>query len=252
VARREPPGLPGTQCSNLQEGLGQGLTRRARAQFHDASFSAARAPQGVAGTQCPTCRGSGPGCTRADPARARAQFHDENAAARALQGLAGRFYAGRPILIEFSPVTDFREATCRQYEENTCTRGGYCNFMHLRPISKCAAPRAPAPGGAARPRAHPPRTRALSRSGGFAVLGLESASAAVMCALAAQGRPCAVRAGCGALGRHTGRPRSCGHVGRRVAAGLSCAVARMHCACHGLLPASLVDHLAAVGAEVTE
>ncbi|KAK9836330.1 hypothetical protein WJX81_006159 [Elliptochloris bilobata] len=65
-----------------------------------------------------------------------AKFHDENAAARALQGLAGRFYAGRPILIEFSPVTDFREATCRQYEENTCTRGGYCNFMHLRPISK--------------------------------------------------------------------------------------------------------------------
>ncbi len=33
-------------------------------------------------------------------------------------------------------MTDFREATCRQYEENTCTRGGYCNFMHLRPISK--------------------------------------------------------------------------------------------------------------------
>jgi len=27
--------------------------------------------------------------------------------------------------VEFSPVTDFREATCRQYEENTCTRGGY-------------------------------------------------------------------------------------------------------------------------------
>ena len=53
--------------------------------------------------------------------------------------MQGRFYAGRPIMCEFSPVTDFREATCRQYEENTCTRGGYCNFMHLRPISKCAA-----------------------------------------------------------------------------------------------------------------
>ena len=49
----------------------------------------------------------------------------------------GRYYAGRPIVCEFSPVTDFREATCRQYEENTCTRGGYCNFMHLRPISRC-------------------------------------------------------------------------------------------------------------------
>jgi splicing factor U2AF subunit len=64
------------------------------------------------------------------------KFSDEEAAARALQALQGRFYNGRPINVEFSPVTDFREATCRQYEENTCTRGGYCNFMHLRPISR--------------------------------------------------------------------------------------------------------------------
>lgn len=66
------------------------------------------------------------------------KFSDEEGAAAALQGLQGRFYGGRPIQIEFSPVTDFREATCRQYEENTCTRGGYCNFMHLRPISRYA------------------------------------------------------------------------------------------------------------------
>ena len=51
------------------------------------------------------------------------------------QALQGRYYDGRPIIVEFSPVTDFREATCRQYEENTCNRGGYCNFMHLKPIS---------------------------------------------------------------------------------------------------------------------
>ncbi len=43
---------------------------------------------------------------------------------------------GRPIFVDFSPVTDFREATCRQYEENTCNRGGYCNFMHLKKISR--------------------------------------------------------------------------------------------------------------------
>ena len=65
------------------------------------------------------------------------KFRDEESAAKALQALQGRFYAGRPILAEFSPVTDFREATCRQYEENTCSRGGYCNFMHLKPISRC-------------------------------------------------------------------------------------------------------------------
>ena len=42
------------------------------------------------------------------------------------------------VLAEFSPVADFREATCRQYEENSCSRGGFCNFMHLKPISRCA------------------------------------------------------------------------------------------------------------------
>jgi len=65
-----------------------------------------------------------------------AKFTDEEAASKALQALQGRFYAGRPILAEFSPVTDFREATCRQFEENTCARGGYCNFMHLKSISR--------------------------------------------------------------------------------------------------------------------
>ncbi|KVH99924.1 splicing factor U2af small subunit B-like [Cynara cardunculus var. scolymus] len=65
-----------------------------------------------------------------------AQFREEEHAAAALQNLSGRFYAGRPIIVDFSPVTDFREATCRQYEENVCNRGGYCNFMHLKKISK--------------------------------------------------------------------------------------------------------------------
>mmetsp|Transcript_27229 Transcript_27229/g.69949 ORF Transcript_27229/g.69949 Transcript_27229/m.69949 type:complete len:274 (+) Transcript_27229:335-1156(+) len=64
------------------------------------------------------------------------KFRDETAAAAALGALTGRYYNGRPIAAEFSPVTDFREATCRQYEENTCARGGYCNFMHLKPISR--------------------------------------------------------------------------------------------------------------------
>eukprot|EP00199_Chlamydomonas_sp_CCMP681_P006553 CAMPEP_0119107002 /NCGR_PEP_ID=MMETSP1180-20130426/7892_1 /TAXON_ID=3052 ORGANISM="Chlamydomonas cf sp, Strain CCMP681" /NCGR_SAMPLE_ID=MMETSP1180 /ASSEMBLY_ACC=CAM_ASM_000741 /LENGTH=223 /DNA_ID=CAMNT_0007092423 /DNA_START=41 /DNA_END=708 /DNA_ORIENTATION=+ len=64
------------------------------------------------------------------------KFKDENEAAKALQAFQGRYYNGRPIIAEFSPVTDFRESTCRQYEENTCNRGGYCNFMHIKPISK--------------------------------------------------------------------------------------------------------------------
>ncbi|XP_050228388.1 splicing factor U2af small subunit B-like [Mercurialis annua] len=64
------------------------------------------------------------------------QFREEDHAASALNNLTGRFYAGRPIIVDYSPVTDFREATCRQYEENVCNRGGYCNFMHLKKISR--------------------------------------------------------------------------------------------------------------------
>lgn len=64
------------------------------------------------------------------------QFREEEQAAAAMRGLQGRFYSGRPIIVDFSPVTDFREATCRQFEENSCNRGGYCNFMHVKEISR--------------------------------------------------------------------------------------------------------------------
>lgn len=64
------------------------------------------------------------------------QFKEEEQAAAALQALQGRFYCGRPIIVDFSPVTDFREATCRQFEENNCNRGGYCNFMHVKKIGR--------------------------------------------------------------------------------------------------------------------
>lgn len=64
------------------------------------------------------------------------KYADEEFTNEALQGLWGRFYAGRPLVCEFSPVTDFREARCRQYDEAVCTRGGYCNFMHIRTPSR--------------------------------------------------------------------------------------------------------------------
>ncbi|MQL69990.1 hypothetical protein Taro_002304 [Colocasia esculenta] len=50
------------------------------------------------------------------------QFKEEEQAEAALRALQGRFYSGRPIIADFSPVTDFREATCRQFEENSCNR----------------------------------------------------------------------------------------------------------------------------------
>lgn len=60
------------------------------------------------------------------------KYCSENAAQNALKGLTGRYYGGKLIEAEFSPVTDFREARCRQFVDGCCTRGGYCNFMHVK------------------------------------------------------------------------------------------------------------------------
>ncbi|XP_015920607.1 splicing factor U2AF 26 kDa subunit [Parasteatoda tepidariorum] len=64
------------------------------------------------------------------------KFRKEEDAEKAVEDLNKRWFAGRPIYAELSPVTDFREACCRQYEMGECTRSGFCNFMHLRPISR--------------------------------------------------------------------------------------------------------------------
>lgn len=48
----------------------------------------------------------------------------------------GKYYNNNQIRIEYSPVTDFREAKCRQNHEGKCERGGYCNFIHPKYISK--------------------------------------------------------------------------------------------------------------------
>merc|ERR1719242_1880886 len=62
-------------------------------------------------------------------------FHEESAE-RALKGLGSRFYGGRLIQAEYTPVTDFREARCRAFHETRCARGGLCNFMHIKHIPK--------------------------------------------------------------------------------------------------------------------
>jgi len=64
------------------------------------------------------------------------KFRNEKSAIKAYKSVNGRFYNGRIIIAEISPVTDFKEATCRQFQDNTCTRGGYCNFMHLKAIKR--------------------------------------------------------------------------------------------------------------------
>ena len=38
----------------------------------------------------------------------------------------------KPLFAALSPVTDFREACCRQFVQGECMRGGFCNFMHVK------------------------------------------------------------------------------------------------------------------------
>lgn len=64
------------------------------------------------------------------------KYQDEEQAERAIVGLTNRYYACRRIVCEYSPVTDFKEARCRQFDEGTCNRGPYCNFMHVCEPSK--------------------------------------------------------------------------------------------------------------------
>lgn len=64
------------------------------------------------------------------------KYATEEGAENCIKGLTGRYYAGKVIIPEYSPVTDFREARCRQYDEGECKRGGFCNFMHLKHISR--------------------------------------------------------------------------------------------------------------------
>uniref|UniRef100_A0A8C5CKT4 U2 small nuclear RNA auxiliary factor 1 n=1 Tax=Gadus morhua TaxID=8049 RepID=A0A8C5CKT4_GADMO len=64
------------------------------------------------------------------------KFRKEEDAEKAVMDLNNRWFNAQAVHAELSPVTDFREACCRQYEMGECTRGGFCNFMHLKPISR--------------------------------------------------------------------------------------------------------------------
>ncbi|XP_045844804.1 splicing factor U2AF 26 kDa subunit isoform X7 [Meles meles] len=80
------------------------------------------------------CR-HGDQCSRLHNKPTFSQFRREEDAERAVAELNNRWFNGQAVHAELSPVTDFRESCCRQYEMGECTRGGFCNFMHLRPIS---------------------------------------------------------------------------------------------------------------------
>jgi splicing factor U2AF subunit len=64
------------------------------------------------------------------------KFASEEQAEKCFKTLNGKFYNMSQIVVEYSPVTDFREAKCRQYHEGSCERGGYCNFIHPKFLTK--------------------------------------------------------------------------------------------------------------------
>lgn len=63
------------------------------------------------------------------------KFRYERDAEKAVEDLNTRWFDRKPIYAELSPVTDFKEASCRQYELGECMRSGFCNFMHIKRIS---------------------------------------------------------------------------------------------------------------------
>lgn len=64
------------------------------------------------------------------------RYRHEEAASKALVGLTGRYYFGKLISAEYSPVADFREARCRAHHETRCSRVGSCRFLHINHIPK--------------------------------------------------------------------------------------------------------------------
>jgi len=64
------------------------------------------------------------------------KFADEEQAAAALAGVKGRFYAGRKVHVKYSPITDFENARCRDYMQQECRRGKFCNFAHFMDLPK--------------------------------------------------------------------------------------------------------------------
>ncbi|OHT11647.1 hypothetical protein TRFO_03851 [Tritrichomonas foetus] len=59
-----------------------------------------------------------------------AMFREVDAASAAYLALNGQFYAGRKIRITFSPIIRLSSAVCRVNEDEACTQGNSCNFIH--------------------------------------------------------------------------------------------------------------------------
>jgi len=59
------------------------------------------------------------------------QFTKHDEALEAMRMFNGRFYAGRQLSVELSPVTNWRSSICGLFDKRLCPRGKACNFLHV-------------------------------------------------------------------------------------------------------------------------
>lgn len=64
------------------------------------------------------------------------KYADEEQAAQCLKSVTDRFYAGLKVKAKYSPITDFENARCRDYMQQECKRGKFCNFAHFMETPK--------------------------------------------------------------------------------------------------------------------
>ncbi|XP_060734421.1 U2 small nuclear ribonucleoprotein auxiliary factor 35 kDa subunit-related protein 2 isoform X1 [Tachysurus vachellii] len=59
------------------------------------------------------------------------QYDTEEQCKEAFMMFNGRWYAGRQLQCEFSPVTKWKTAICGLYDRRKCPKGKHCNFLHV-------------------------------------------------------------------------------------------------------------------------
>ncbi|GJV53398.1 arginine--tRNA ligase, chloroplastic/mitochondrial, partial [Tanacetum coccineum] len=66
----------------------------------------------------------------------KVKWNYQAAVAEAVLASRQKHFSRRPTVVDFSTVTDFHQASWSQHEDNTCNRGGYCNFMYLKKLRR--------------------------------------------------------------------------------------------------------------------
>ncbi|KAI8514348.1 U2 small nuclear ribonucleoprotein auxiliary factor 35 kDa subunit- protein 2 [Branchiostoma belcheri] len=61
------------------------------------------------------------------------QYDREEDCLEAIKKFHGRFYAGRQLTCEMTPVTSWKSAICGLFSRKKCPKGKNCNFLHVFP-----------------------------------------------------------------------------------------------------------------------